>query len=324
MAARFRSASHATMFGRKKVEGFTDMNEATRYMEGTQLTRALAECMAIIMSEQPADPVERMSELLARWGTAGRENELDLGDVDPKFEVAIVQFKVPGIKNGGTDKGPDGNRIDSIPIANGITKVGGHCDLIEYKPTLHEDFLRIAARYDALVIRINPGHLSRGTPDGTQERFDAGLESLIEKGVLVLPSPLLQQRMGRKDALVRLKGLPCGMEDTHAYHSWAEFSVGLKTTLAHQPRVIKQNRGSCGEGVWLCWLCKADGRECMKSEYPSKQPGEKHLRDSDRLKLMEMSDNHVEYHSVAEFVTFCAEGADGEGVEPAGEVRHAL
>ena len=129
MAARFRSASHATMFGRKKVEGFTDMNEATRYMEGTQLTRALAECMAIIMSEQPADPVERMSELLARWGTAGRENELDLGDVDPKFEVAIVQFKVPGVKNGGTDKGPDGNRIDSIPIANGITKVGGHCDL---------------------------------------------------------------------------------------------------------------------------------------------------------------------------------------------------
>ena len=36
--------------------------------------------------------------------------------------------------------------------------------------------------------------------------------------------------------------------------------------------------------------------------------GEKSLTDRDRLKLMEMSDNHVEYHTVKEFVSFCVEG----------------
>merc|ERR1712022_104163 len=25
-------------------------------------------------------------------------------------------------------------------------------------------------------------------------------------------------------------------------------------TMAFQPRVVKQNRGSAGEGIWLCWL----------------------------------------------------------------------
>ena len=42
-----------------------------------------------------------------------------------KYKLAVVQFKVPGAKNGGTDKGPDGNRVDSIPIANSIIKAGG-------------------------------------------------------------------------------------------------------------------------------------------------------------------------------------------------------
>ena len=47
----------------------------------------------------------------------------------------MVQFKVPGAKNGGSDKGPDGNRVDSIPIANGIIKAGGACDIIKYFDT---------------------------------------------------------------------------------------------------------------------------------------------------------------------------------------------
>jgi len=36
--------------------------------------------------------------------------------------------------------------------------------------------------------------------------------------------------------------------------------------------------------------------------------GEKTLTDRDRLKLMEMNDNHVEYHTVKEFVNFCVNG----------------
>ena len=59
-----------------------------------------------------------------------RFNTLQASPAGAKYKLAVVQFKVPGAKNGGTDKGPDGNRIDSIPIANGVVAAGGACDLI--------------------------------------------------------------------------------------------------------------------------------------------------------------------------------------------------
>merc|ERR1712048_881626 len=78
----------------------------------------------------------------------------------------------------------------------------------------------------------------------------------------------------------------------------------FKKTMAFQPRVIKQNRGSAGEGIWLCWL--EDKDYCRTF-------GEKSLADSDKLKLMEMNDNHVEFHTVKEFLTFCVKGPKGDG-----------
>ena len=36
------------------------------------------------------------------------------------------------------------------------------------------------------------------------------------------------------------------------------------------------------------------------------------LTDRDRLKLMEMNDNHVEYHTVKEFIEFCVNGPGGD------------
>merc|ERR1719460_1774405 len=52
-------------------------------------------------------------------------------------------------------------------------------------------------------------------------------------------------------------------------------------------------------------------------EYPAKSfegPGKGvQLKDDDYLKLMEMNDNHVEYHSVKEFMIFCVDGPSGEG-----------
>ncbi|KAH8059879.1 hypothetical protein JL720_13688 [Aureococcus anophagefferens] len=70
-------------------------------------------------------------------------------------------FKVPGHPNGGSDKGPDGNRIDSIPIANGVIKAGGACDMLLYDYTDHAGFEATIEKYDALIVRINPGQLSQ-------------------------------------------------------------------------------------------------------------------------------------------------------------------
>merc|ERR1719326_2359493 len=99
-----------------------------------------------------------------------RSNEVLESPADAKFKLCVVQFKVEGATNGGSDKGPDGNRIDSIPIANGVIHAGAACDLLLYKadlPTAEECIAAFDAKaqdYDALIVRINPGQLSQGTP----------------------------------------------------------------------------------------------------------------------------------------------------------------
>lgn len=182
-----------------------------------------------------------------------RYNELLASDPNATFKLCVVEFNVPGAKNGGSDKGPNGHRIDSIPIANGVIKAGGACDIVKYFYDKHNEFAAATAGYDALIVRINPGQLSQGTAPGTQERFDALMNSYIAQGKLVWSSPKVQTQMGAKDALVKIAHLNCGLKDTLAYYSPAELALGFKQTCAFQPRVIKQNRGSAGEGIWLCW-----------------------------------------------------------------------
>jgi len=241
-----------------------------------------------------------------------RYNELRKSSDKAEFKLCVVQFKIEGAKNGGSDTGPDGNRVDSIPIANSVIRAGGACDLILYDATKHDDFIAATTKYDALIVRINPGQLSQGTPEGTQQKFDDLMNKYISEGKLVWSSPKIQTQMGAKDALVNIGKLNCGLEDTFAYYSADDLVTGFKKTMAFQPRVIKQNRGSAGEGIWLCWLW--DKAADKKIEiYPSKSFGASSLGDDDYIKLMEMNDNHVEFHTVKEFMTFCVSGPDGAG-----------
>jgi len=225
-----------------------------------------------------------------------------------------VQFKVSGHPNGGSDKGPDGNRVDSIPIANGCVKAGAFTEMFLFNADDADasSAALTAGTFDAYIVRINPGQLSQGTPEGTQAKFDAFMRSEQEAGKLVWSSPDVQTKMGAKDALVSIANLGCGLTDTLAYYSEEELCTGFKKTCAFQPRVIKQNRGSAGEGIWLVWLWDKEANSKIEV-YPSKTLGEVSLGDDDYVKLMEMNDNHVEYHTVKEFMVFCVGGPDADG-----------
>jgi len=257
-----------------------------------------SECLKIELDDATAKKL--LAALSAGKKPSGtRYNTLMPSPSSPEAKVCVVEFNVPGAKNGGSDKGPNGHRIDSIPIANGVVKAGGSCEILKYFDTKHAEFSKAITKYDALIVRINPGQLSQGTLPGTQERFDALMNSYISKGGIVWSSPDVQTKMGAKDALCKIANMGCGLVDTLAYYSEEELVTGFKKTCAFQPRVIKQNRGSAGEGIWLCWLCS--GKYC-------KTYGEKTLADGDWLKLMEMNDNHTEYHTVSEFLEFCVNG----------------
>merc|ERR1719197_2432889 len=118
-------------------------------------------------------------------------------------------------------------------------------------------------------------------------------------GIQVWPSPDVMEKMGAKDALCKVAKMNIGLEDTLAYYDEAEFAAGFKKTMKFQPRVIKQNRGSAGEGIWIIKLKKGD--YCATF-------GEASCADDELLDMMEANDNHAEEHTVAEFIEFCVNG----------------
>ena len=227
-----------------------------------------------------------------------RFNELLPQPTKPKYKLCVIGFTAPGGWEFNTDKDKTGVRYDTMPIANGVIKTGNSCDILQYEVDKHDSFEAKLGKYDAFIVRVNPGQIDNAKKGG-QQIFDAMMSKLASQGKPVWSSPDVQSKMGAKDALVQIKDLSCGLVDTAAYYSPEELEIGFKKSCAFQPRVIKQNRGSAGEGIWLCWL---EGRPyCARF-------GDAMLADSDQLKLMEMNDNHVEYHTVGEFLAFCVDG----------------
>merc|ERR1719456_1844429 len=215
----------------------------------------------------------------------------------PKFKLALAQIKVRGAEFGGSDKSANGHRYDSCTFANGMIKAGMSCQLIQYVHDEHDKFFEVCKGFAAIVVRCNPGQI--GADGGDQGKFDDGMRGLRKLGKQVWPSPDVMEFMGAKDALCKIAKLNIGLEDTVAYYDEAEFATGFKKTMAFQPRVIKQNRGSAGEGIWIIKL---------KEKNYCATYGERSCEDSEMLELMEANDNHAEEHSVAEFIEWCVNG----------------
>merc|ERR1719146_384549 len=171
------------------------------------------------------------------------------------------------------------------------------CQLINYVHAEHDTFFDVVKAFDALIVRCNPGQIK--ADGGSQQKFDDGMRELKKLGIQVWPSPDVMEFMGAKDALTKIANMNIGLEDTLAYYTAEDFSAGFKKTMAFQPRVIKQNRGSAGEGIWICKL---------KAENYCATFGERLCEDGEVISMMEANDNHAEEHTVAEFIEFCVNG----------------
>ncbi|KAK3268177.1 hypothetical protein CYMTET_23305 [Cymbomonas tetramitiformis] len=259
------------------------------------LAKYREKCATIIRRSVLGADMQRDSSL-----GGGRANQLLPQPASPKYKLCHVGFTTPGGPKFNLDKDKNGYRFDAVPICNGVINAGASCDLIQYDADKHDEFAAKLESYDAFIVRVNPGQLSApGVCAGAQERFDTLMTAIAAKGKPVWSSSNVQTCMGAKSSLAKITKLSCGLVDNLAYYNAAELEVGFKKTVAFQPRVIKQNRGHGGEGVWMCWL--------EDKEYVDNY-GYQMLEDSDRLKLMEMNDNHCEYHTVAEFLEFCING----------------
>ena len=156
--------------------------------------------------------------------------------------------------------------------------------------------------------------------------------------------------MGSKLALCAIADLQIGMRDTVAYTSEEQLRDGIRSSCAYHPRVLKRGFGSCGEGVWLCWLAHGEAAQPVSlSEYPAQaygkvrqvarrsklfrliptttqhfrashpssfqfsDPQQATLRGDEILRVMDMADNHEEVHTVEELVRFCSRGRSDSG-----------
>jgi hypothetical protein len=101
------------------------------------------------------------------------------------------------------------------------------------------------ANVDGVLVWVNP--LENGR---TREKFDLLLRNVAANGTWVSAHPDTILKMGVKEVLYRTKDLSWG-SDTRVYRTAEEFRDAFPIQLrSGGARVIKQNRGNAGQGVW--------------------------------------------------------------------------
>jgi hypothetical protein len=121
---------------------------------------------------------------------------------------------------------------------------------IEARPVIYDETFADAVRdqllaADGVLVWVDPIHQGK-----TREALDPLLRDVAAQGPWVSAHPDVILKMGVKDVLYRTRHLGWGA-DTHRYDSAAAFRAEFGSRLRTSgPRVLKQNRGNGGQGVW--------------------------------------------------------------------------
>ena len=110
-----------------------------------------------------------------------------------------------------------------------------------------------------------------------------------------MSTPYEMMAYGAKDALVKLNDTELVPADTAAYYDVESFHNTFPTSISYGERVLKQNRGSTGEGIW---------RVQIEDKSLEVTPGTALPLDT-KLKCTEAVDNHTEVRELGEFMDFC-------------------
>jgi len=121
---------------------------------------------------------------------------------------------------------------------------------IDAQPAVYADDIAALVREqllkaDGVLVWVDPIHEGR-----TRVVLDQMLRDVATRGPWVSAHPDVILKMGVKEVLHRTKHLGWGT-DTHLYRSMADFLKAFPRRLRTRgPRVLKQNRGNGGQGVW--------------------------------------------------------------------------
>ena len=125
----------------------------------------------------------------------------------------------------------------------------------ETAPDVREQLLKL----DGVLVWVDP--ISDGQ---NRTALDAMLRDVASRGIWVSAHPDVILKMGVKEVLHRTKRLGWGT-DTHLYRAVRAFREEFPPMLLLAgPRVLKQNRGNGGQGVWKVELISATACEGAK------------------------------------------------------------
>ena len=138
---------------------------------------------------------------------------------------------------------PDNNRLSRVFEA--LAALGIHAEPAVYADDMVSEVREQLLQLDGVLVWVNP------ISDG-QDRtaLDALLRDVASRGVWVSAHPDVILKMGVKEVLHRTRHLGWGT-DTHLYRAARAFRDEFPPRLLSAgPRVLKQNRGNGGQGVW--------------------------------------------------------------------------
>lgn len=197
---------------------------------------------------------------------------------------------------GGSDKGQYGYRKDSMPIVKALRERKWTAEIIFYEDEHRGEIYKYAVgQATAYISRINPGNLEDETG------YFQMLRELVANGVEGLPHPDAMIAYGAKNALTKLTDTSMVLEDTYVYYDFEDFKAAFRKNIMESVRVLKQNRGSTGEGIWRVELLG------------EVTPDEDGLAPVDAIvRCTEAKDNHIEERLLGEFIDFCAQYLGGQ------------
>ncbi|UTW63148.1 Cj0069 family protein [bacterium SCSIO 12741] len=194
---------------------------------------------------------------------------------------------------GGSDKGKYGYRNDSRPIIDSLKRRGWSAEIIFYRDEDRGEIYRhTIEKADAYISRVNPGNL----PD--EVGYFQMLRELVGHGVEGLPHPDAMTAYGAKNSVEKMKGTDIVPDDVFTYYDFDTLKEKFPKSLSNGVRVLKQNRGSTGEGIWRVEVLDRD-------QYNGTIPLDA------KLKLTEARDNHTEEKSLQEFLEYCIRYLEG-------------
>lgn len=156
------------------------------------------------------------------------------------YRVAVVWRGDRETRQAATPQNNRYHRIFEELAALGITAEPAVFDE-EFAAEVREQLLKA----DAVLVWVDP--LSRGR---TRAVLDPLLRGVAARGSWVSAHPDVILKMGTKEVLYRTRALGWGT-DTRRYRTAAQFAAEFPALLASGgPRVLKQNRGNDGQGVW--------------------------------------------------------------------------